>query len=434
MNISVFGLGYVGIVTAACFAREGHQIMGVDVQPIKVDMVNAGQSPIIEDQIDQLIQDAVSEGRLKATLDTAVAIQTTDLAIICVGTPSQADGSLDNRYIHQVITEIGTQLRDRQTPFHIVVRSTMVPGTLRNLVIPTLEKTSGRPLGDGYEVVFHPEFLREGTSVYDFYHPPKIVVGEGRPGSSKAILDLYSEAIEAPRIVCPIEVAEMVKYCDNLFHAVKVTFANEIGQFCHSHGINSQEVMEIFCQDTKLNLSPKYLKPGFAFGGSCLPKDLRAFLSVARSQNLNLPMLENVIPSNQRQIERALDMILAAKVCKIGFYGISFKPGTDDLRESPLVELAERLLGKGKHLTIYDEKVQIARLMGGNKSYVEQVFPHLASFLTDHLEQLLDCELLLLNHPVSLEIIETWNRIGITIFDLTGQYSATELNRIACIV
>jgi GDP-mannose 6-dehydrogenase len=434
MNISVFGLGYVGIVTAACFAREGHQIMGVDVQPIKVDMLNAGQSPIIEDQIDQLIYDAVAKGRLKATLDTAVAIQTTDLAIICVGTPSQPDGSLDNRYIRQVITEIGTQLRDRQTPFHIVVRSTMVPGTLRNLVIPILEQTSGRFLGDGYEVVFHPEFLREGTSVYDFYHPPKIVVGEGRPGSSKAILDLYSEEIEAPRIVCPIEVAEMVKYCDNLFHAVKVTFANEIGQFCHSHDINSQEVMEIFCQDIKLNLSPKYLKPGFAFGGSCLPKDLRAFLSVARNQNLNLPMLENVILSNQRQIERALDIILATKVSKIGFYGISFKPGTDDLRESPLVELAERLLGKGKQLTIYDEKVQIARLMGGNKSYIEQVFPHLASFLIDQLEGLLNSEIILLGHPISPSIIQNWLTAGISVFDLTGQYSRTQSNQMSSIV
>lgn len=435
MNISVFGLGYVGIVTAACFAREGHQIMGVDVQPVKVDMVNAGQSPIIEDQIDQLIQDAVAAGRLKATLDTALAIQTTDLAIICVGTPSQPDGSLDNRYIRQVMTEIGAQLRHRQTPFHIVVRSTMVPGTLRNLVIPTLEQTSDRSLGDGYEVVFHPEFLREGTSVYDFYHPPKIVVGEGRPGSSQAILDLYSETIEAPRIVCPIEVAEMVKYCDNLFHAVKVTFANEIGQFCHNHAIDSQEVMEIFCQDTKLNLSPKYLKPGFAFGGSCLPKDLRAFLSVARNQNLNLPMLENVIPSNQRQIERALDMILAAKVSKIGFYGISFKPGTDDLRESPLVELAERLLGKGKQLTIYDEKVQIARLIGGNKSYVEQVFPHLANFLTDQLEELLNCEMVLVGHPIDPSTIETWTETGIAVLDLTGKYSRADINnRLSCII
>lgn len=434
MNISVFGLGYVGIVTAACFSREGHQVVGVDVQPVKVDMVNAGQTPIIEEQIGELIQEAVQAGRLRATSDTAAAIAATDLAIVCVGTPSRPDGSLDNRYITQVMGEIGAALKTRTTPFHVVVRSTMVPGTLRKLVIPTLEQSSGRSLGDGYEVVFHPEFLREGTSVFDFYNPPKIVVGESRKGAGQAVLDLYSAKIEAPRIVCAIEVAEMVKYCDNLYHAVKVTFANEVGQFCHAHGINSQEVMGIFCQDKKLNISHRYLKPGFAFGGSCLPKDLRAFLSVAKTHHLALPMLENVIPSNGRQIERALNLILAAGARKIGFHGIAFKAGTDDLRESPLVELAERLLGKGKQLVVFDEKVQVARLLGGNKSFVEEKFPHLATLLTDQAEALLDCDLILVGHAANVEQITRWTNAGKQVLDLTGQHSQAGINQLHCIV
>lgn len=434
MNISVFGLGYVGIVTGACLAREGHKIVGVDVQTVKVDLLNAGQTPIIEEQIGELVQEAVSVGTLRATTDTAAAVRETDLAIVCVGTPSRADGSLDNRYVAQVIREIGTALRDRTKPFHVVVRSTMVPGTLRGLVIPALEQASGRKAGDGYDVVFHPEFLREGTSVYDFYNPPKIVVGERAPGAGQAVLGLYAEKIEAPRIVCAIEVAEMVKYCDNLYHAVKVTFANEVGQFCHAHGINSQEVMDIFCQDRKLNISHRYLKPGFAFGGSCLPKDLRAFLSVARGRNLSLPMLENVIPSNVRQIDRALDLILASGARRIGFHGIAFKPGTDDLRESPLVELAERLLGKGKQVVVYDEKVQVARLVGGNKSYVEQKFPHLAQLLTDRSESLLECDLLLVGHAASDERIKTWTDAGKKVFDLTGKHSQSATPNLVSIV
>jgi GDP-mannose 6-dehydrogenase len=423
MKISVFGLGYVGVVTAACLAREGHKIIGVDVQPIKVDMINSGQSPIIEEQIDKLVFDAVSNGSLKATLDSNVAVKSSDLAIVCVGTPSKGDGSLDNQYITQVVSQIGRALREREAPFYIVIRSTVLPGTLRDLVIPTLEQSCGRALGDGYEVTFHPEFLREGTSVSDFYNPPKIVVGEASPGSSQKVLDLYSAEIEAPRIVCSIEVAEMLKYCDNLFHALKITFANEVGQFCRCNGIDSQEVMSIFCQDTKLNLSAKYLKPGFAFGGSCLPKDLRAFLSVARMQNLKLPMLENVIVSNQQQIERSLDLVLSTNASRIGFHGIAFKPGTDDLRESPLVELGERLLGKGKKLVIFDEKVQIARLIGGNKSYVEQVFPHLAGFLTEQIDRLLDCEVVLIGHPVSEECLQNYLKNGIKVMDLTGTLS-----------
>ncbi|HVY69571.1 MAG TPA: nucleotide sugar dehydrogenase, partial [Verrucomicrobiae bacterium] len=415
MKISVFGLGYVGVVTAACFAKEGHTIVGVDVSAAKVDLVNAGQTPIIEDQVGELVREAVANGRLHATLDAAKAVAETSLAIVCVGTPSRPDGSLDHQFVGQVIGQIGAALRDRKTPFFVVVRSTMLPGTMRDLVLPLLEKSSGRPAGEGYEVVFHPEFLREGTSVADFYHPPKIVVGERVPGGGKAVLDLYAEKIEAPRIVCAIDVAEMVKYCDNLYHALKVTFANEIGQFCHAHGLDSREVMRIFCEDKKLNLSARYLRPGFAFGGSCLPKDLRAFLSTARQRHLALPMLDGILPSNTRQIERALEMVLARGARRIALYGIAFKPGTDDLRESPLVELAERLLGKGKQLVIYDEKVQVAKLVGGNKSYVEQKLPHLAELLVDRVEAINGCQLVLLGHPASRELMDSWRAAGLQI-------------------
>lgn len=434
MRISVFGLGYVGVVTAACLANEGHHVVGVDVNPTKVDLVNKGESPIVEDQIGELIAGGVSSGRLMATVDAALAISKTDLAIVCVGTPSRKDGSLDNQYIRQVIEGIGRELRNREKPFHVVVRSTMVPGTLRGLVIPVLEKSSGKALGNGYDVVFHPEFLREGSSVYDFYNPPKIVVGEAREGSAQAVLDLYDEKIVAPRIVCEIEVAEMVKYCDNLYHAVKVTFANEVGQFCRTHGINSQRVMEIFCQDTKLNISHRYLKPGFAFGGSCLPKDLRAFLSVAHNNHLELPMLQNVLPSNVRQIERTLELILSMGVQRIGFYGIAFKQGTDDLRESPLIELAERLLGKGKQLVILDEKVRFARLLGGNRSYVVEKFPHLVDFLTDKPEDIEGCELILVGHSTDDSQVQRWIDKGSKVLDLTGRYSQSSIENLSCIV
>ena len=434
MKISVFGLGYVGVVTGACFAKEGHIVVGVDVQPSKVALINSGQTPIIEERIGEMIQEAVLAKALRATSDSAEAVEATDIAIVCVGTPSRSDGSLDNRYIAQVMAEIGSALRSRSRPFHVIIRSTMVPGTLRNLVIPAIEKASGRSVGDGYEVSFHPEFLREASAVYDFYNPPKIVVGERVEGAGNAVLALYAETILAPRIVCSIETAEMVKYCDNLFHAAKITFANEVGQFCHAHGTNSQEVMEIFCKDTKLNISPRYLKPGFAFGGSCLPKDLRAFLSVARTRNLSLPMLEHVIPSNLVQIERALEVVLATKAKRIGFYGIAFKQGTDDLRESPLVELAERLLGKGKELVIFDEKVQVARLVGGNKSFVEEKFPHLADMLTEQQAALDGCEVVLIGHNAPDAVAKAWLEKGITIVDLTGRGSGFKHERFVCIV
>jgi GDP-mannose 6-dehydrogenase len=310
----------------------------------------------------------------------------------------------------------------------------MVPGSMRSLVLPTLERASGRSHGDGYTAVFHPEFLRESTSISDFYNPPKIVVGEVNEGESEMLWQLYPAKYDAPRVTCPIEVAEMVKYCDNLYHALKITFANEVGLFCHAHSINSQEVMRIFCQDTKLNIAPTYLKPGFSFGGSCLPKDLRAFLAEARRFSLSLPMLEGVLPSNRNQLERVLQMVLASGAKRIGFFGLAFKPGTDDLRESPYVELAERLLGKGKSLSFFDHHVHVAKLIGRNRSYIDQTLPHLAEMLVDDLAELNNCELIILCHRAPREHVDAWSENGNEILDLTGVFSCANERSVQCIV
>jgi GDP-mannose 6-dehydrogenase len=434
MKIAVFGMGYVGVVTAACFAEDGHKVVGVDVSPAKLDQLRAGESPIVEDGIAELVARSVASGRLSATDRAAEALDGADLAIICVGTPSKIDGSLNQRYIENVCEEIGGCLRSEGGPVLLVFRSTMVPGSMRSLVLPTLEQAAGFPPGGRYRVVFHPEFLREGTSIADFKAPPKIVVGEACPGDGELLWQLYPEKYQAPRITCPVEVAEMVKYCDNLFHALKITFANEVGQFCHAHGINSQEVMRIFCEDRKLNIAPSYLKPGFAFGGSCLPKDLRAFLAVARERAISLPMLEGVLPSNRHQIERVLQMALATGARSIGFHGLAFKPGTDDLRESPYVELAERLLGKGRSLTFFDEHVHVARLTGGNQSYIAEVLPHLAEMLTSDVAKIEDCDLILICHKAGEAIIDRWRSLGVNLLDLTGAFSANAYHGIDCVV
>jgi len=434
MDISVFGLGYVGTVTAGCLAEDGHRVIGVDVVDSKVELVNDGKSPIIEELIAERIANNVQRGRLKATDDAARALAETEMAIVCIGTPSRFDGSMDHSYIARVVQQISEHLHERREPFHLVIRSTTAPGTMRSLVLPLLQEHSGRKLGDGYEVLYHPEFLREGSSVHDFNHPPKIVVGECRPGSSAKLLEIYGDAYEAPRIICAVEVAEMVKYCDNLFHAVKVTFANEIGRFCHAHGIDSHAVMDIFCQDKKLNISPTYLKPGFAFGGSCLPKDLRSFLAVSHQKLIKVPMIEGVLESNRQQVVRAFDMVLSTGCKKIGFHGIAFKPGTDDLRESPYVELAERLLGKGCELVFYDEQVEVSRLTGHNKQYIAEVFPHLVKMVTDRIEALADCQVVLICHRAQKGRVEAWKHSGIKVIDLTGDFSGKSDDYLMCIV
>lgn len=421
MKISVFGLGYVGIVTAACLAQEGHQVVGVDVAVHKVECINAGKPTIVERDVDQMVGQAVEAGRLRATTDHEQAVADSELAIVCVGTPSSENGSLDTQYIERVVTQIGTTISNcGKEEFLLVCRSTVLPGTTRQLVLPTLEQASGCTPGQGYDVLYHPEFLREGSSVEDFYHPPKIVVGERSPGTAQRLLNLY-DGIEAPRFVTSLEAAEVIKYADNAFHAVKITFANEIGQICQKLGICSQEVMDVFRADTKLNISPAYLRPGFAFGGSCLPKDLRALTYQGQRCDLRLPLLEGVLPSNREQVERVLRRIERHHPAQIGLVGLAFKPGTDDLRESPLVTLAERLLGKGYGLRIYDPQVEIARLVGGNRSYVERHLPHLSRLMVSSLDDLCYCDMIVVGHPLREEpLLARWLEEGKTVLDLVG--------------
>jgi GDP-mannose 6-dehydrogenase len=388
MNISVFGLGYVGVVAAGCLAADGHHVIGVDPNAAKVDLINRGVPPIVEGDIAALIESAVESGRLRATADVREAVHASDLSLICVGTPSQINGALDLRYVRKVCEEIGIALRDK-AGFHVVVaRSTMLPGTMREVVIPTLEEASGKCAGSEFGVCNNPEFLREGTAVHDYRHPPKTVVGETDARSGDLLVSLYA-GIDAPLVRVAIETAEMVKYVDNAWHALKVAFANEIGNICKGLAIDSHEVMEIFCKDTKLNLSPYYLKPGFAFGGSCLPKDLRALGYKARSLDLELPLLNSILPSNQRQIDRGYSMITAKGKRKIGVLGFSFKAGTDDLRESPIVEVIERLIGKGYDLRLYDKAVNMASLTGANRDYVLNHIPHISRIMQASIDAVL---------------------------------------------
>ena len=383
MRIAVFGLGYVGIVSAACLARDGHEIVGVDPQPGKVALVNEGRSPIVEKYVGELVAEAVAAGRLRATSSAAEAVAASDMSLVCVGTPSRRNGSLDVTAVERVCEEIGAAVREKAAPHRVVIRSTILPGTMRAVVIPALERTAG-PARDLVEVANNPEFLRESTAVYDYDNPPKTVVGADDRRIAEAVLALY-ESAPAAKIATRIEVAEMVKYADNAWHALKVAFANEIGNIAKASGVDSWEVMDIFCQDQKLNISSYYLRPGFAFGGSCLPKDVRALAYKGRELDLALPLLEAVLPTNGRQVDRALELIAAAGTRQIAFLGISFKAGTDDLRESPQVALVERLIGKGYELAIYDRNVHLARLIGANRAYIEEVIPHIGDILSDDL-------------------------------------------------
>ena len=380
MDIAIFGLGYVGVVSAACLAEAGHRVVGVDVNTTKVDMVNRGLSPIVEPAVADLLARAAASGRLRATCDPGEAVTATTMAWVCVSTPSQANGNLERGYLAKVSEEIGAALATASGRYIVVIRSTALPGTTRDVVIPRLEGASGRPAGSGFGVCYHPEFLREGSSVFDFAHPPKIVVGATDPQSAQALLSLYSH-LEAPVISTTIEISEMVKYADNCWHAIKVAFGNEIGTMSKRVGLDGRAVMDIFCQDEKLNLSDKYLRPGFAFGGSCLPKDVRALVYEARRLDLELPLLSAVLPSNQRHIERALELVAGQGARRVGLLGLSFKPGTDDLRESPLVELAERLIGKGYDLRIFDANVNLSMVVGANRRFIETRIPHIAQLL-----------------------------------------------------
>lgn len=385
MKLSIFGLGYVGSVSAACFARDGHEVIGVDVNPTKVEIINSGRSPIVEPQLEELISGGVAAKRLRATTDAAEAIANSDVSLVCVGTPGNVNGSLDLTYIKNSCKEIGVALASKDRHHVVVVRSTLLPGSIERHVIPTLEVYSGKRAGKDFGVAINPEFLREGTSVYDFDNPPFTLIGADDEQESSLVGHLYSR-LNAPLFTLRIKEAEMVKYACNCFHALKVAFANEIGNICKPLEVDSHRVMNVFCQDTKLNLSPYYLKPGFAFGGSCLPKDLRAITYKAKELDVEIPLLSSILFSNERQIERAINMVLRTGRKNIGVLGLSFKPGTDDLRESPLVTVIERLLGKGLKVTIYDRHVHLARLFGANKEYIEREIPHISELMRPELE------------------------------------------------
>ena len=401
MRISVFGLGYVGSVSAGCLAALGHDVVCVDVNPTKVDMINAGQSPVIETELDHLIGEGVKSGRIGALEDAHQAISLSDVSLICVGTPSSANGDLDLTYVERVCQEIGQALARKSFYHVVVVRSTMLPGSTEERIVPVLQRASGKRVGQDFGVAFNPEFLREGTAVHDFYHPPFTLFGTCESQAVEVVTELYS-GVEAPTLIVPVKVAEMVKYANNSFHALKVAFANEIGNICKEQGIDSHQVMDIFCMDEKLNLSSYYLKPGFAFGGSCLPKDVRALLYQGHRLDLRLPVLEAVLPSNELQIKRGFELIRQTGCKKVGVLGFSFKAGTDDLRESPLVELIETMAGKGYQIKIYDKNVSLARLQGANRAYIEREIPHIATLMCQSVEEVLsDSEVIVIGNKSS---------------------------------
>ena len=388
MRISVFGLGYVGTVSAGCLDYEGHQVTGVDPVPTKVELIGRGHSPIIEAEIGEIIASTVKEGRLRATVDQDQAVRETELSFVCVGTPSQANGNLDLSYIRRVCELIGQALKNKKERHTVVIRSTILPGTMYQIVIPVLEEFSGKKAGVDFGVCNNPEFLREGSAVRDFNAPPKTLIGEMDRVSGDLLASLYAK-LAAPLIRTDLETAEMVKYVDNCWHALKIGFANEIGNLSKSLSLDAHEVMKIFCQDKKLNISPAYLMPGFAFGGSCLPKDLRALSYRAKSNDLELPILSSILPSNELQIARGVQLVMKSVHRKIGILGFSFKAGTDDLRESPVIEVIERLVGKGFDLRIYDKNVRIASLVGANRDFILNRIPHISRLMVDDIDEVL---------------------------------------------
>jgi GDP-mannose 6-dehydrogenase len=422
MRINIFGLGYVGSVSAACLAAEGHSVLGIDVDKLKVDCINQGNSAVVEPGLADLISSGVAAGRLRATTG---APEVADLSMVCVGTPSNENGSLCLDYVIRAAAQIGEFLKSYDKYHVVCVRSTVLPGTVEGTVIPLLEQHSGRKAGQDFGVCMNPEFLREGSSISDFHQPPMTVIGEFDARTGEVVQALYA-GLAAPVVRTKIGNAEMVKYTANAFHGLKVTFANEIGNLCKRLGLDGREVMEIFCRDEKLNISAAYLQPGFAFGGSCLPKDLRALLHKARELDLEPPVLRSVLVSNTNQIEEAYRLIKRSGKRKIAMLGLSFKPGTDDLRESPIAALVELLVGKGHEVSIYDREVLLARLHGSNRAYIEQTIPHISRLMKPSVDLALhDAEVIVIGKR-SAEYREPLRRFanGHYVIDLASLFAA----------
>ncbi|MBD3385833.1 nucleotide sugar dehydrogenase [candidate division KSB1 bacterium] len=420
MNISIFGMGYVGLVSAACLARDGHTVIGVDPVESKIRDLSQGLSPISEPGISELMANGHTNGRLLATTDPEKGVHNADMIWICVGTPSGRDGSVELSSVKICIEQISTVLKNNAKRPLIVLRSTIPPGTTRDCIIPLLESVSGLKAGKDIQVCFHPEFLRESSAIYDFDNPPKIVIGETHEGAADLLYDLYSD-FDAPKFRILLEEAEMVKYCDNIFHALKITFANEVGAIAKAFGVDARRVAEVFVSDTKLNISAKYLQPGFAYGGSCLPKDVRAINRLAVLKSIPVPLLGALQSSNNRQIDMFVQRVLNHNPDAVGMVGIAFKKNTDDMRESPFVAVAKRLLGEGIDVKVYDPSVNPQRLVGSNKEAARRALGHLEKLLVPAVDHLDRCNLIILNHDiVENDHIESWLKQGIKIIDIAN--------------
>jgi GDP-mannose 6-dehydrogenase len=400
LSISLFGLGYVGSVSAACFAHMGHTVTGVDISKTKVEMLESGRSPIIEARMEELVAEGHNSCRLHATTDSIAAVLASEISFVCVGTPSLRSGKLDLSHVEHVSREIGAALKQKPSFHTIVLRSTVLPGTTETLMIPAIESASGKKVGADFAVCYNPEFMREGSAVADFLQPPYTILGSQNPQHLAPLRELYKD-LPAATFETPIRVAEMVKYVSNLYHAVKVGFANEMGTLCKHLGVEADQVTKIFMSDTKLNISSAYLAPGFAFGGSCLPKDLRAITHRGKELDLALPLLESLMPSNAQHVDRGVDAVLRTGKRRIAMLGLSFKAGTDDLRESPQVQLIKRLLGEGCQVKVWDKDVSLGRLAGSNRQYIEEVIPHIGSLLSaDMPEVIRDAEVVIIGTKV----------------------------------
>ncbi len=422
MKISIFGLGYVGAVSLACLSRDGHDVIGVDIDRTKLDLIMAGKTPVVEEGMVDLMARVAASGKVTVTTDARRAVLDSEISLVCVGTPSAANGSQDQGAILRLAEEIGRAIAEKQEPHVVVFRSTLVPGTVEDVLRPIIEARSGKKDGEGFFLCFQPEFLREGSSIRDYDKPPFTVVGANHAYPVERLRVLFGR-LPCKFLKTSVRSAEMMKYCCNNFHALKITFANETARLCEALGVDAFEVMDLVCQDTHLNISPAYLKPGFAFGGSCLPKDLRATTYLAKLHDVEVPMLAGIMPSNRNHLDLALQKLFATGKRKIGFIGLSFKTGTDDLRESPLVTLAEQLIGKGMWLSIYDPEVRLAQLLGANRSFIEKHLPHIGKMLRGDMEGVIDeSEVLVvgLADPTVFEVLASRSRPDQVVLDLVN--------------